>query len=138
MKNKNVRFSKFGPKNKNFGLLFSTFFLIFSLYGFLKPLPLYINLIFCMGSVIFFITALLSPWILTPLNKAWFNLGLILGKIVSPIILGAVFFLFITPVAVVSRIFARDELRLLKKNSNSYWINREAPKPDSKSFKNQF
>ena len=138
MENKNIYFSKFGPKNKVFGLIFSIFFLILSLYGFFKPLPLYINLIFCIGSVTFFITALLFPWILTPLNKAWFNLGLILGRIVSPIILGVIFFLFITPVAVVSRTFARDELRLLKKNSNSYWVNRDIPKIDSKSFKNQF
>ena len=61
-----------------------------------------------------------------------------MGKVVSPLVLGVIFFLLISPVALIGRLFGRDELRLKKANSNSYWIDRVPPGPAGDTFKNQF
>ena len=80
-----------------------------------------------------------SPTTLYPLNKAWFNVGNLLGSIFSPIFLGFIFFILISPVAIVSRIFGRDELLLKKNEKNStYWVKKDPVEQSLKSFKNQF
>ena len=81
---------------------------------------------------------LAAPRLLAPFNLAWFKLGLLMGKVVSPIVLGIIFFVLLTPVAVIGRLFGRDELRLKRKAVQSYWIERVPPGPDGDSFKNQF
>lgn len=96
----------------------------------------------------FFIAALMcgvitviQPRLLAPLNKAWFLLGDLLGKIISPIVLGAIFFLIITPVAFIGRVLGRDELRLKRqalRSQPTYWIDRKSPSPKGDSFHNQF
>lgn len=63
---------------------------------------------------------------------------MLLGKIVSPIVLGIIFFLLISPVALVTRAFGRDALRLKAAETGSLWITRTPPGPDPESFKNQF
>ena len=63
-------------------------------------------------STLFAIAAFLTPQILSPLNRLWFCLGLLLGKIVSPIVLALIFFVLITPVSLVTRLFGRDELKM--------------------------
>ena len=80
----------------------------------------------------------MAPGILLPLNKAWYRLGLLMGKVVSPIVLGILFFIVITPVAIVTRLFGRDVLLLRKRDVNSYWIERNPPGPQPESFKEQF
>jgi len=89
-------------------------------------------------TVIFLLSGLLAPRLLTPLNKLWFQLGLAMGRIVSPIVLGVLFFIVITPVAIFMRIIGRDELKLKKQNVSSYWIERTPPGPEPESFKDQF
>lgn len=84
---------------------------------------------------------LFKPQLLAPLNRLWFLLGDLLGKIISPIVLGAIFFLIITPVAVVGRVLGRDELRLKRQSrqtQSTYWIDRKSPSPKGDSFNNQF
>jgi hypothetical protein len=76
--------------------------------------------------------------LLTPLNKLWLLLGELLGKIISPLVLGAIFFLIITPTALIGRVLGRDELRLKRKAQASYWIDRQSPSPRGDSFNNQF
>jgi hypothetical protein len=73
-----------------------------------------------------------------PLNKLWFGLGILLGKIISPIVLGIMFFILITPVALATRAFGRDELKLKKRNLNTYWVSRNPAGPAKDSFKNQY
>lgn len=92
-----------------------------------------------------FIFALISalvtsfiPKLLTPLNRVWFLLGELLGKIISPLVLGVIFFLIITPTAIIGRALGRDELKLKRKSQNSYWIDRKSPSPKGDSFNNQF
>jgi hypothetical protein len=77
-----------------------------------------------------------NPRILAPLNKAWFYLGKWLGKITSPIVMGIVFFAIVTPVSVLTRLFGRDELRLKRRATNSYWTDRPSPIEAAQSFKN--
>jgi hypothetical protein len=76
--------------------------------------------------------------LLRPLNKAWYQLGLFLGRFVSPIVLGILFFIVITPVAIVMRLSGRDALKLRRQDVSSHWIDRKPPGPEPESFKEQF
>ena len=119
--------------NKSFGIFFSIVFLIIGLF------PLFDNNNIrswsLLISLIFAILGLINSNILTPFNKAWFKFGLFLGKIVSPIIMGLVFFLVVTPTGIIMRLFNKDLLNLKKKKTKSYWIIRDNPDTD---MKNQF
>jgi hypothetical protein len=66
------------------------------------------------------------------------KLGELMGKVVSPLVLGVIFFVLLTPVGLIGRLLGRDELRLKRTNSESYWIDRVPPGPAGDSFKNQF
>ena len=125
------------PSNKKFGLFFSGIFALMTAYAYLKFRSEF-AIFELMTSALFAIAAFLTPQILTPLNRLWFSLGLLLGKIVSPIALGLIFFLLITPVALVARLFGRDELKIKKRTVKSYWVDRSPPGPPSDSFKNQY
>ncbi len=80
--------------------------------------------------------ALAVPELFRPFNVAWFWLGRVLGMVVSPLVLGFIFFAVLSPVALVMRWLGRDELRLRKRSADSYWIARTSP--SAESFKNQF
>ncbi len=88
--------------------------------------------------LIFMSTTFFAPQLLTPLNRLWYALGIILGKVINPIVLGAMFFVLITPIALLTRLFGRDELKIKKSFAHSYWVDRLPPGPQSDSFKNQF
>lgn len=124
------------PSNRKFGILFTVIFLACFLYFYNSNHPS--NIVFLILSTIFAITTWLKPFYLNPLNKAWHLLGMVLGKIVSPIVLGIMFFLMITPIAIGMKLFNRDVLFLKKRKTKSYWIDRNPQGPDSESFKNQF
>ena len=126
------------PTEKSFGLTFAVIFLILGFYSAFKLENLGITIAFLVVATLFLIAALRTPKILQPLNKAWFSFGLLLGRVVSPLVLGAIFFLLITPLAVSLRFFGRDELRIRKRKVDSYWIQREPVGTDADSFKNQF
>ena len=87
-------------------------------------------------SAIFLFLGLINSKLLTPLNKAWFIFGMFLGKIVSPFVMGIIFFLVVTPIGFIMKILGKDLLRLkFNKNVHTYWIE----KSDQKSkMKNQF
>lgn len=126
------------PSNRNFGFLFAGTFASLAAYasyqGAHKPM-VYAWLI--AGVVMGFI-AIVAPRMLTPLNKAWMKLGDLMSKFFSPLVLGVIFFVLITPIALITRLIGRDELRLKKVNASSYWNDRLPPGPASDSFKNQF
>lgn len=90
-----------------------------------------------MAGIICGLLAYTSPRSLAPLNRAWFHLGELMGKIVSPVVLGIIFFGLLTPISLLTRLLGRDELRLKRRAVNSYWIDR-ASGPTGDSFKNQF
>ena len=121
------------PSNKSFGIVFAAFFSIISFWPMLNGSEIRIwSLII---AVIFFILGLINSKILTPLNRLWFKFGLILGKIVSPIVLGIVFFLVVTPTGIIMRLIGKDLLNLKKKNYESYWVEKDN---ENNTMKNQF
>ena len=128
------------PSERSFGLLFSAVFALLAGYGwFFKGWPLAVVLLLVAVALAFVLLGFVAPKVLRPLNWLWFQLGQLLGKIVSPIVLGAIFFLMLTPISLVTRLFGRDELRLKRKASQtSYWLDRAPPGPEPESFKNQF
>ncbi|MDB2679199.1 SxtJ family membrane protein, partial [Candidatus Pelagibacter bacterium] len=86
-------------------------------------------------SIIFLILGLLNSKILSPLNKLWFKFGIFLGKIVSPIIMGIIFFFVVTPIGYLMRLFKKDVLSLKFNKNKSYWVEKNGPKS---KMKNQF
>ena len=119
--------------NKSFGIVFCIFFIIVGLYPLINADGIRIWSIIL--SIIFLILGLLNSRFLTPLNILWFKFGIFLGKFVSPVVMGLVFFLVVTPTGIIMRLLKKDLLKLKKNNLKTYWINR----PDSKSdMKNQF
>ncbi len=125
------------PSNQKFGFFFFAIFFACCLYFFFNR-QLTVSITFGGLSGVFVLIAWLRPNLLEPLNKAWYLLGIFLGKIVSPLILGIMFFLMITPLAIGMKLAKRDVLFLKKRKTNSYWIDRNPQGPDSESFKNQF
>ena len=112
--------------NKSFGLVFFTVFLVIAIYPILKNGDIRIwSLII---SIIFLILGLINSKILTPLNKIWFKLGLFLGKIVSPLIMGFIFFVVVTPIGLLMKILKKDLLCLKFNNEKSYWIEKNNTK----------
>ncbi len=126
------------PSERRFGLLFVIVFALAAGYGALKGWPRGLLHGFIVLSGCFGLVTLFAPKTLRPLNFAWFKLGELMGKIVSPIVLGIIFYLLITPVGLVGRLFGRDELKLKRGQEQSYWINRDPPGPPGDSFKNQY
>ena len=128
------------PSERSFGLLFGVVFSLLAAYGwFLNGWSSVVVLSLVAVAAAFVLLGFVAPKVLAPLNWLWFQLGQLLGKIVSPLVRGAIFFLMLTPVSLVTRLFGRDELRLKRKASQtSYWLDRAPPGPEPESFKNQF
>ena len=119
--------------NRSFGIVFFVVFLIISIWPLLDEKELrYWSLIV---SIIFLILGILKSNILTPLNKAWFKFGILLGHIISPIIMAFIFFLIVTPISFIMKIFGKDILNLKKNNNSSYWIKKDK---QSDSMRKQF
>lgn len=127
------KFSK-KPSERNFAFTFSAIFILAALYFGFYTNPLFFALA-VPGVVIFFIGILCPAWMAVP-NKIWFNFGLLLHKIFSPLFVGVVYCLAIIPTGLFLRIFRKDVLNLrFDKEARTYWTNR--PKTLS-SMKNQF
>ena len=119
--------------NKSFGLVFFVVFLLISFYPLLNEESVRIwSLVI---SVIFLILGLLNSSLLLPLNKLWFKFGIFLGKIISPIIMGFIFFLVVTPIGLIMKLLGKDILNLKYNDYKSYWIEKNGPKS---KMKNQF
>ena len=118
--------------NITFGILFFILFLIIGLY----PLKSdeFIRIWFVVLSLVFLIITIIRPNLFTFLNKLWIQFGILLGKIISPIVMGLVFFCVITPIGILMKIFKKDIMGL-KRVTSSYWINREN---ETQNMKKQF
>ena len=129
MKKNNIKISS----NKSFGIVFFIFFLIIAIFPLLNDEIIRIwSLII---SIIFLFLGLLNSRFLTPLNMLWFKFGIFLGKIVSPIIMGIIFFLVVTPIALFMKMLKKDLLNLKFNKNYSYWIEKNEIKS---KMKNQF
>ena len=125
------------PSNRKFGLFFTIIFVIVAGYLFFISKFVTIAGVFLFFAVVFCITTLVKPNLLLPLNRLWMRFGFLLGLIISPFVLGLIYFLLFTPIAIIMRFRGRDELRLKFEEKNSYWINRGTSEQSS-TFKNQF
>ncbi|MDB9872194.1 SxtJ family membrane protein [Alphaproteobacteria bacterium] len=124
------------PSNRKFGFFFSIVFFIFATYFLYRQSQTIAYSLFFIA-ILFIVISFFKSDLLLPLNKLWMRFGFILGMIVSPIIMGIIFFGLITPYAIIMRIMGRDELRLKKTNNESYWILRSQNLPQT-DFKRQF
>jgi len=119
--------------NKSFGIVFFTVFLIIAIWPLLNGYEIrYWSLII---SIVFLILGILNSKILTPLNKIWFKIGILLGNVISPIVMSIIFFLVVTPTAFIMKILGKDLLNLKKNTKNSYWIKKQN---QNSRMKNQF
>ena len=125
------------PSNKNFGLFFGFVFFLIFLYFYDGKIET-IDFFYLLLSVMFVMTSLIKADILLPLNKSWMFLGFLLSKIVSPLVLGLLFFALITPVALIIKLIGRDELKLKNQKNNTFWISKEEIKDYKTFFNNQF
>ena len=121
------------PTNRSFGVVFFIVFFIIACYPLTKSNDVRIwSLIL---ASIFLILGFLNSKLLTPLNKIWYKFGLILGKIISPLVMGVIFFFVVTPIGILMRLLGKDLLNLKFNNEDSYWIKKTQPKS---KMKNQF
>jgi Saxitoxin biosynthesis operon protein SxtJ len=126
-----------GSSDRGFGQVFAGFFALTSALSYWKGgvgwhwmLPL---------AAIFLIAAYAAPSVLAPLNKLWTKLGLLIYKVMNPIVLGLLFFVTIMPIGLLMRAFGKDFLRMkIDRNAKSYWIERTPPGPPPQSMRNQF
>ena len=126
--NKKIKVSS----NKSFGIVFFIVFVVIAFYPLVnqEEYRLWALII----ALIFLVLGLINSSILTPLNLLWFKFGMFLGRIVSPIIMGLVFFGVVTPTGLIMKLFKKDLLKLKRKDKKSYWIERKS----KSEMKNQF
>tara|TARA_Y100000766_G_scaffold50727_1_gene40790 strand:+ start:315 stop:713 length:399 start_codon:yes stop_codon:yes gene_type:complete len=124
------------PSNRTFGIFFTLVFSFAAAYFYNSDIITWAY-IFCAISVIFLVITLVKDELLLPFNKLWMHFGLLLGIIISPIVLGVIFFGLFTPIATLLRFWGRDELKLKLSRKASHWISRSEP-IKSDSFNNQF
>ena len=121
------------PSNRNFGLVFFIVFMVIALWPLLNQSEIRYWSLFI--SLVFLLLGIMNSKLLTPLNKIWFKFGLLLGGIISPIIMGIVYFLIVTPTGFIMRVIGKDVLNLKKNAKNSYWLEKNNK---NNNMKNQF
>tara|TARA_B100000989_G_C19318048_1_gene375511 strand:+ start:289 stop:672 length:384 start_codon:yes stop_codon:yes gene_type:complete len=119
--------------NRSFGIVFFIVFLIIAIYPIINQSEIRIWSLFI--SLIFLILGILNSALLNPLNKIWFKFGLFLAKIISPLVMGIIFFFVVTPIGILMKILNKDLLNLKFNKNKSYWIEKNGPKG---KMKNQF
>ena len=119
--------------NRSFGIVFFVVFLLIAFYPLVNDRSIHVwSLII---SLIFLTLGIINSSILSPLNKIWFKFGILLGKIISPLVMGIIFFIVVTPIGILMKILKKDLLNLKYTNNKSYWIEKNEPKS---KMKNQF
>ena len=119
--------------NRSFGIVFFIVFLLISTYPLTNNES--IRIWSLVVSLIFLVLGIINANILSPLNKLWFKFGIFLGKIISPVVMGIIFFLVVTPIGLIMRLIGKDVLNLRYNDYKSYWIEKTGPKS---KMKNQF
>ena len=133
MKSKDIKL----PSDRKFGFFFTTVFLISSIYFYFENFYLIFKFSTAL-TLMFLILTLTKSKILNHLNKLWMKLGYLLSKVISPIVLGVIFFGIFTPVSLLMKLFKRDELRIKLKKRDTFWKNKDNSKKEGIVFKQQF
>ena len=126
-----------GSSDRNFGLVFASALAFVSLW----PLRVggHVRIPALAAASVFLLAALARPAWLHPLNKAWTMLGVLLGRIVNPVVTAVLFFLVFTPAGIVARLLGKDPLRLKPaREADTYWITRHPPGPEPATMSKQF
>jgi fatty acid desaturase len=122
---------------RRFGLVFGGVLAIIGLWPLLRASE--VRLWFLVIAAAFFAAASFAPRTLAPLNRLWFRIGILLGKVMTPLIMAVLFFVVVTPVGFLIHFFGKDSLRLKHDpTAKSYWIERSPPGPAAGSFNDQF
>ena len=124
--------------DRSFGIMFGCIFIILVVIIRLRDNPQYIQLLFLALSLVTFLISFARPSLLNTTNRLWMKFSLLLARFVSPIVLGVLFYVLISPLALVLRLFGRDELRLRTKKVATNWQNRQMNGYSFDSFKNQY
>ena len=111
------------PSNSKFGFFITLVFAAVAAYFFIAK-NLTLVYIFIAAALLFLVITLVNDKLLLPLNKLWMRFGLLLGMIISPILLGIIFFGLITPYGLIMKLFGRDELLIHKRKTGKYWVSR--------------
>jgi hypothetical protein len=123
--------------NKSFGITFALVFAIIGLFPLVHGGNIRLWALAC--AAVFAAIAFIWPQALAPLNRIWFRFGMLLHKIVNPVVLGLMFFVIITPLALIIRLFGGKLMALdFDKSQASYWVRRSPPGPEAESIRNQF
>ena len=125
------------PSDKKFGLFIVVLLLILAILC--EKNAIYGSYLFySVLAVLILLVSLFKPRLLIYFNIAWYQLGRIIGKVTNPIILGVLYFLFLTPTSIISRIFKRDVLKLQGMNLETLWVERSPQQRNSQDFERQF
>lgn len=126
------------PSDRSFGALFAGVSALLAAVRWYRSGLTPVVWLMVAAALVFALLALFRPAWLAPLNRAWMKLADLLGKLVSPLVLGVIFFVLITPYALIARLSGRDPLRLKRRQLNSYWLERNPPGPAPDSLRNQY
>ena len=129
MNSNNIKISS----NRSFGILFFIVFLIIGIWPLLNQNEIRIWSLSI--SIIFLVLGIFNSKILYPLNKVWFKFGIILGNIISPFVMGIIFFFVVTPTSIIMKLLGKDLINLKKNNKKTYWIQKNNKKS---KMKNQY
>ena len=127
-----------GSSNRSFGLVFVVVFTLIAIAPWVLdsgPIRIWASVI----SIFLFFTSIVIPGVLAPLNRLWTKFGLLLHHVVNPILMGLIFFLAVTPTALVFRVLGKNPLHLkFDPSAKTYWIDRDPPGPSPDSMSQQF
>ncbi len=123
--------------DRAFGIVFTVLFAVIGLWPLIHGGEVRIwSLVL---AAVILAVALIRPSLLAPFNRAWMKFGLLLHKITNPVIMGLIFFLAVTPTALIMRAMGKDPLRRkFDPSATSYWIDRDPPGPEPETMKQQF
>jgi hypothetical protein len=125
------------PSERRFGLVFAAIFTLLGIWLLLrKRSPVGGWMLGC--ALLLAVLAVVAPAFLKVPNRLWYRLGRLLSLVVSPVVLGLMFLLLITPIAIAMRIAGRDALRMRHKGAGSHWVPRDPVGPAPDSFRNQY
>src|SRR5262245_5969581 len=125
------------PSNRSFGWTFTTVFVLGALYHAWHGGP-WMGALLPLALATAAITLTRESW-LTPLNRAWMKVGELMGRVVSPVVLGVIFFGVFTPAGAIMRLIGRDAMcRSFDAAAHSYWVKRDPPGPAESSFRDMF